>query len=90
MIRAMLATTACVILLISGAYAHAGENDLLNKKDSLKEDDKGYQPGKGVDKLTEPEPPAKERLPAMPPPRVNAAVEARNLRRVQRRSRGSM
>jgi hypothetical protein len=55
MIRAMLATTACVILLIAGAYAHAGGNDVLNKKDSLKDDDKGYKPGKGVDKLTAPD-----------------------------------
>jgi hypothetical protein len=55
MIRAMLATTPCVILLISGARAHAGGDELLNKKDSLKEDDKGYKPGKGVDKLKEPD-----------------------------------
>jgi hypothetical protein len=55
MLRAMLATAACVTLLISWAYAHAGADDLLNKKDSLKEDDKGYKPGKGVDKLTEPD-----------------------------------
>jgi hypothetical protein len=54
MTRAMLATAACVILLSSGAYTHAGGDDLLNKKDTLKEGDKGYKPGKGVDKLKEP------------------------------------
>jgi hypothetical protein len=53
MIRAMLATTACVILLLCGTHAQGGGKDLLDKKDSLKEDDKGYKPGKGVDKLTE-------------------------------------
>ena len=54
MIRAMLATGVCVVLLSSGAAAYAGGGELLNKKDSLKEGDKGYKPGKGVDKLKEP------------------------------------
>ena len=54
MIRAMLATGVCVVLLSSGASAHAGGDYLLNKNDSFKEGDKGYKPGKGVDKLKEP------------------------------------
>jgi hypothetical protein len=54
MFRAMIATTACVVLVLSGALAYAGGNELLNKKDSLKDGDKGYKPGKGTDKIDVP------------------------------------
>jgi hypothetical protein len=47
----MVATAACVAVLLCAAFAYAGGNELLNKKDSLKDGDKGYKPGAGTDKI---------------------------------------
>jgi hypothetical protein len=55
MMRALVATAAALILLVCGARAYADGDELLNKKDSLTDKDKGYTPGKGVDKLKEPD-----------------------------------
>jgi hypothetical protein len=49
----MLATAVCAVLLFCGASVLAGGDELLNKKDSLKEDDKGYKPGKGTENIKE-------------------------------------
>jgi hypothetical protein len=51
--RAIVATTVGAVLFFSGADLKAGGKELLNKNDSLKEGDKGYMPGKGVEKLKE-------------------------------------
>jgi hypothetical protein len=48
-----LAAAAAMLLLLGGVQAYAGGDELLNKKDSLNDKDKGYKPGSGVDKLTE-------------------------------------
>jgi hypothetical protein len=50
----MIAAAACVTLLVSGVGAFQGGDTLLSKKDSFADNDKGYQPGKEVDKLKEP------------------------------------
>ena len=55
MLRPLLAATAAMLLLIGGVQAYAGGDELLSKKDSLNDKDKGYKPGSGVDKLTEPD-----------------------------------
>ena len=51
MFRAMVGAVVFVILLQGGMRVHAGGDTLLDKKDSLKEDDKGYKPGKGTDTI---------------------------------------
>jgi hypothetical protein len=55
MMRAMVATAAALMILVSVVHAYAGEDELLNKKESLSDKDKGYKPGKGADKLTAPD-----------------------------------
>src|SRR5262249_2171760 len=49
--RAMVATAVGAVLFFSVTVLQAGGQELLNKKDSLKEGDKGYTPGKGVEKV---------------------------------------
>ena len=55
MIRVMLAAAMAVTmsfgLLADGSRALAGDKPLLEKKDKLTDDDKGYEPGKGIEKL---------------------------------------
>jgi hypothetical protein len=48
------ATTALVLVLLLGGAprALAGGNVLLDKKDKLADNDKGYKPGNGTDKIT--------------------------------------
>src|SRR5262245_45785186 len=51
--RAIVATAVGAVLFFAGADLQAGGKERLSKTDSLKEGDKGYTPGKGVDKLKE-------------------------------------
>jgi outer membrane lipoprotein-sorting protein len=54
MYRAMVATAVFVALFLGGVRVQAGGETLLEKKDSLKEDDKGYKPGTGTEKIDVP------------------------------------
>jgi hypothetical protein len=49
--RAIVATLVGAVLFFSGAVVQAGGEEVLNKKDSLKDGDKGYTPGKGIEKV---------------------------------------
>jgi hypothetical protein len=55
MVRALVVAACALLLLMSTVQAYAGGDELLNKKESLNDKDKGYKPGSGVDKLTEPD-----------------------------------
>jgi hypothetical protein len=54
MLAAVLAATVTLALLLGGPRAMAGGNVLLDKKDKLTDDDKGYKPGKETEKIDVP------------------------------------
>jgi hypothetical protein len=51
---AVVLAVAAILVLSGGARALAGGGVLLDKKDKLTDDDKGYKPGKGTDKIDVP------------------------------------